>query len=70
MKGSRLTGGSACSHTHHQRRDYLALVLLVPHPEFDVGVAEAVGVHGLEAAPFDQTDADYAAPQLRFPVHV
>lgn len=49
---------------------YLALVLLVSHPEFDVRVAEAVGVHGLEATPFYQADADYASPQLSFPVHV
>lgn len=55
---------------HLQRCVYLALVLLVSHPEFDVRVAEAVGVHGLEAAPFDQADADYASPQLSFPVHV
>lgn len=55
---------------HLQRRVYLALVLLVSHPEFDVRVAEAVGVHGLQAAPFDQADADYASPQLSFLVHV
>lgn len=74
MKGNlalayRLTCSQA-DWKHLQRRDYLALVLLVPHPELGVGVAEAVGVHGLEAAPFDQADADDASPQLSFPVHV
>lgn len=49
---------------------YLALVLLVAHPEFDVRVTEAVGVHGLEATTFDQTDADDPPPQLSFSVHV
>lgn len=55
---------------HFQRCVYLALVLLVPHSELDVRVAEAVGVHGLEATPFDQADADNASPQLSFPVHI
>lgn len=49
---------------------YLALILLVPHPEFDIRVAEAVGIHGLEAATFYQTDADYTSPQLGFSVHI
>lgn len=49
---------------------YLALVLLVSHPEFDIRVAKAVGVHGLEAVAFNQTDADDASPQLSFSVHV
>lgn len=40
------------------------------HPEFDVRVTEAVGVHGLEATTFDQTDADDPPPQLSFSVHV
>lgn len=53
-----------------QERLYLALVLLVAHPEFDVRVTEAIGIHGLEAATFYQTDADYASPQLGFSVHI
>lgn len=57
--------------TNHQAGPcYLALVLLVSHPEFDIRVTKAVGVHGLEVAAFDQTDADYASPQLSFSVHV
>lgn len=49
---------------------YLAFVLLVPHPEFDVRVAEAIGIHGLQATTFYQTDADYTSPQLGFSVHI
>lgn len=49
---------------------YLALVLLVSHPEFDVRVAEAVGVHGLQVVSFYQTDADDTSPQLGFSVHI
>ncbi len=49
---------------------HLAFVLLVPHPEFDVRVAQAVVVHGLKAATLDQTDADDTSPQLGFSVHV
>lgn len=48
---------------------YLALVLLVSHPEFDIRVTEAIGIHGLELAAFDQTDADYTSPELSFSVH-
>lgn len=49
---------------------YLALVLLVAHPEFDIRVAQAIGIHRLEAATFDETDADYTSPQLSFSVHI
>lgn len=49
---------------------YLALVFLVAHPEFDIRVAEAVGVHGLQATTFDQTDADDPSPELGFSVHI
>lgn len=51
------------------REVYLALVLLVSHPEFDIRVTEAIGIHGLELATFDQTDADYTSPKLSFFVH-
>lgn len=49
---------------------YLALVLLVSHPEFNVRVTEAVVIHGLEAATFYKADADDASPQLGFSVHI
>lgn len=46
----------------------LAFVLLMAHPKFDVGVTQAVSVHGLQVLTLDQSDADDASPQLRFPV--
>lgn len=47
---------------------HLAAVLLVSQAEFDVGVAQAIVVHGDEVATLNEGDVDDPSPQLGLPV--
>jgi len=49
---------------------YLTFVLLMSHSKFDIRVTEAIGVHRLEVMGLNETDANYASPQLSLPVNV